>query len=540
MTTRASRGRFFSPWMLLILTFGGALRIPGMTESLWFDELWCTDLVVGSSLALAKQFLTNVHPPFYAVFMFLWTKVFGDSELAIRLPSLLFGLLSIWLVYVIARTLADRKTGLISALLLAVSPAHIWYSQEARPYSALIALLLIATFAYLRLRENRASRLLLAALSASMFVAVFTHYFMIVYVVLFPALAWRSRHPACRAILWHHGIIFLVFALFFAAKSAISPQPSAMSYLRAFTFTELYALLFNWFIAGNVFETLATHDGRLLWIKPLFYFAQAVFTVIFLRGAVLLVRDRSGAAAWEPLLLLFFMPAVLLVLCLVGYDHIYIERSLLAILPFFCLAMARGLTQVRRAWVRAPIMAFVGLFIIATLCVFYSSGARWTVYKPNPDWRAAAQYIDSELRSKDDTMTLFAATGARVLVYYDERVAEMADSDAAMEAKMATLVRYLGADHFVTRTVRQAANRYVDQRKERLRSARVTIHYPSAEEFNIMLAKRGESSLYLIRNHYWEGRSGELYAACRADPRLCLVHEFAAKGITIYKWGVCE
>jgi len=58
---------------------------------------------------------------------------FDRSEAALRSLSLLAGLISIYLLYLLGRALLGAGVGLISAALLALSPFALYYSQEARP-----------------------------------------------------------------------------------------------------------------------------------------------------------------------------------------------------------------------------------------------------------------------------------------------------------------------------------------------------------------------------------------------------------------------
>src|SRR5689334_8500684 len=61
-----------------------ALRVSRLDESLWYDEIWATRVKVGTLWDLLVASLNDVHPPGYPLFMFLWTAVVGDSELAVR------------------------------------------------------------------------------------------------------------------------------------------------------------------------------------------------------------------------------------------------------------------------------------------------------------------------------------------------------------------------------------------------------------------------------------------------------------------------
>ena len=67
--------------------------------------------------------------------MFFWVHMFGEHELSVRMPPLVFGLSSIVLTYWIAATYGSRRMALLAAVLLCFSPVHVWYSQEATPYA---------------------------------------------------------------------------------------------------------------------------------------------------------------------------------------------------------------------------------------------------------------------------------------------------------------------------------------------------------------------------------------------------------------------
>ncbi|HJW91734.1 MAG TPA: glycosyltransferase family 39 protein [Anaerolineales bacterium] len=53
----------------------------------------------------------------------------------IRLPSAIFSITSVGLIYALCLELFDRQTARFASLILALSPLHIWYAQEARRYT---------------------------------------------------------------------------------------------------------------------------------------------------------------------------------------------------------------------------------------------------------------------------------------------------------------------------------------------------------------------------------------------------------------------
>ena len=93
---------------------------------------------------------------FYCVVLRMWNLV-GDSEFALRSLSVAAGLLSVPLLYGVGRQVFDERTGRIAALLIALSPLHVAYSQEARSYSFLIFFSILVTFLLLKCCEKNAT-----------------------------------------------------------------------------------------------------------------------------------------------------------------------------------------------------------------------------------------------------------------------------------------------------------------------------------------------------------------------------------------------
>ena len=79
----------------------------------------------------------DVHPPLYFMLLHLWL-IGGEDITYLRLFSVLTGVLSIGGIYLLSRQLFEKRVDLISALILAISPLHIYYSQMVRNYSLFI------------------------------------------------------------------------------------------------------------------------------------------------------------------------------------------------------------------------------------------------------------------------------------------------------------------------------------------------------------------------------------------------------------------
>ena len=125
-----------------ILGLGLVLRLISINQSLWLDEA-TTGIVARMSFA---NFFTNFlpgdfHPPLYYLIIKIWAMVFGTSEIALRLPSVIFGVATVYVVYKISKNY-------YAPLLVATSGLLIYYSQEARMYSLITLLVALAVYLF--------------------------------------------------------------------------------------------------------------------------------------------------------------------------------------------------------------------------------------------------------------------------------------------------------------------------------------------------------------------------------------------------------
>jgi uncharacterized membrane protein len=115
------------------------------------------------------------HPPLYFVLARLWSGVFGDSVSSLRALSAVFGVLVLPCVFWLSRELfASDRAAWVAVSLVAVSPFHVLYAQEARQYSLLAVVILCSSAALLR-AERRQARLDWPVYAASVAAGFYTH-----------------------------------------------------------------------------------------------------------------------------------------------------------------------------------------------------------------------------------------------------------------------------------------------------------------------------------------------------------------------------
>ncbi len=81
----------------------------------------------------------------YNVMLFWWASLFGDSNFALRLLSVVFGVLTVILGYYFCRQLFNERTANIAAALLCFHPILVEYGQLARAYVPASFMILLAT-----------------------------------------------------------------------------------------------------------------------------------------------------------------------------------------------------------------------------------------------------------------------------------------------------------------------------------------------------------------------------------------------------------
>jgi hypothetical protein len=362
--------------ILLILT-GFGLRVWRLTErSVCCDEL--------NSLSFAKRPLGDLlaalataepHPPFYYAFLHAWVLFSGESELALRYPSVLFGTFAVACVYRAGRDLGGPGVALASSFLLAINQYALLQSQNARMYAALqawVALFLVGIIWYIRCPGRVSGAVVIAGGT----LAALTHYHGMLVVVLgasaIGALA-RRRQPLARLLpILVIAAFCLPWAMFarriFASyrgwMDLVAPAEIASRTIEAYGFgvTGRLDLLARWTL-----PFLALLGTWMLCASGRWRLALAVVSV----GVLPLVLVMGGALVGRPL---------------------YHERYLIVITPAYLTLAGAGLALLGR-WrvVGALAWSAVGALGVAGLVAYYAPSA-----VANPDFRSTVALIERE------------------------------------------------------------------------------------------------------------------------------------------------
>ena len=227
----------------MVFAVGMFLRLDAVTASLWLDEFGTLSVVDGDFLSmLEKAWAAYAQTPLYHTLPWVSTQVFGESELALRLPSLLLGCLSLSAVYLCARAIEGPAAGLYAAALFWLAVPSVRHTVEARPYALVLfsAAVALAGFAWAVRRGTGRARLAWIVGGAAVAWAHYLHYPIVIglYVAYAALPALRAQYSV-RQFAIDGAVQLALVALCTAKMLALVPRRGAVSWIPDFNYAVL-------------------------------------------------------------------------------------------------------------------------------------------------------------------------------------------------------------------------------------------------------------------------------------------------------------
>ncbi len=401
-----------------IILLGLALRLVRLgADSLWYDETVSAFLAAQPALDLIAHTARDIHPPGYYLLLRGWTLWSGDSEFALAFFSLSFGLLLIPLTYRLARDLIRQRTvALWAALLVALSPYHIWYSQEVRMYTLGACLGLAGVWSLVwAWRTGRllfwGSYVIFAAIG--LYTLYYFAFLLISLTLFFMALAlwptpdWRRIRALLVADLT---ILFLYMPwLSIAWRQATAPPVPPWR-----TAQSLPAILLeSWSVLS--FGQSVRPDQ----VWPLLFLTLA----LFVWGLVYLKGHRFSLPP-APLLGVYTFAPLLLILLVSLITPLYHVRYLFTYAPPFYILLGAGITWLAERRARAlAVIALIPLLGASLFSLYrFHTDPRYRA----DDFRAAVHFIEQQWRPGDVILTNAGYTYTAFVYYADHLEPERA------------------------------------------------------------------------------------------------------------------
>ena len=243
-----NRNRLYLAVGFGIMTLALLLRLVGISEeSVTGDEIFSITTAQAPFVALLQIVQEDlVHPPLYYLPLKGWLLI-PSSNLVLqsRMLSILISLLLIALTALFTQSLfKSRSVTLLTALLLAVSPLQVFYSQHVRSYELFSLVTLLAAYAFLQVVQHQKSSTWIGVLCLSAIILPYIHYIGTLYLLLLSAIAFfKSKKVGLKVVaaLTPGALLFTVWVAYvfpiYLAKRGLSSnlnwvsKPSVISLL---------------------------------------------------------------------------------------------------------------------------------------------------------------------------------------------------------------------------------------------------------------------------------------------------------------------
>ncbi len=379
--------------MWIILGIATVLRLILLNQSLWLDESIEALALMGKQGPLLQYALGDYQPPLYHFIGYVTTHLFGYSEIALRLPSLLAGIATVYFVMKIGEFVKNKQVGYIAGLLAATNPLLIYYAQEGRTYAMTTFFVTASFYYFLRLLKDKSrNNYVLYTLCTICF--LWTSYLSwFVFLVQVGYALYRKRRD--------------IFSLqMLSGATLIAWLPSFISSLGIGQATR--ALSPDW---GRVVGGLTWKSFPLTWVK--FVIGRISFTNKWLYAVIVGMVALGHATVLKRvslkkngLFLLWIGVPVILGILIATILPIYQYFRVLFVLPAYLILLALGLSQSSRQYLTHVLIALQVLFL----------GIFW--FSPQyqrEDWRSLARDLQNDPGS---TIAMPSRAQDAPLIYY--------------------------------------------------------------------------------------------------------------------------
>lgn len=376
-------------------------------KSIWSDESLSlyraqesVPFILSGQIVIQGVPTQDTQPPLYFLLLHILMSVAGPSTFVAKYLSVLASLLIIPLLYVLGRRLLGITASLLSALIGTLSPLYLWYAQEIRMYTLLVALSIASTYALMRAVGNgepeRRWALVYFGITAAMIYTHYSAFFLLGFQGLYLVVqALRRRRWWLLIPLMVASLITLPVAPFVIRRLGLGPE-------RDFHFVPLWIILrdlWNAFSLG-----LSVNFYR---VYPL----DLVFLAVLVVGAVRLLRRRGTA-----LFLLGYLFVPILALYVASHIKPMYQgaRHLMIVSPAYYLLLGAGLMTLRQR-VRPLLAGAMAVILIGT-------GLSTANYFTDPrylkdDLRGLARYFQTH-RGPNDVLVLSDGVLTLAFQYY--------------------------------------------------------------------------------------------------------------------------
>lgn len=407
--------KYYVPILLgLITLFGLELRVAISNCPMWYDE--------GHSILVAvQQFPFGIdnflftkdfqHTPFYFYFLHFWLKIFGTSEILLRFSSVIFGVATIPLTYIVAKKLYknDKIVGINSAILVAVSPLMIYYSIEVRMYM-MVTFLAVLSMNYLLDFDAKGDKKSLIKLLVTNTLIPYLLIGGIVFNIgqaiaytLYLFLAQKEKTEKFRKYLTYrvYQLILLVPYFIIAIYYAYQRSKFIMFHIPSFQFINF---------VGNVQNFFGAKVGMLFWTQYLpimidfLFFVSVVIPIVYFSCALIRAFKEKDAKLYMTFLMITIAYVIILISCMLKVI-VLVPRYIIFIVPILMILAAVGFSKLKKWHIAIFLIAFTGFS-----CYYIFKDPAYVITKTNAILDANNYFESKGLDNRDIVYRPFASS----------------------------------------------------------------------------------------------------------------------------------
>jgi 4-amino-4-deoxy-L-arabinose transferase-like glycosyltransferase len=321
--------------------------------------------------------------------------LFGLSEFSLRFPSLIFSVASIPCLFLLGKKIFNRRVGLYGALVMSLSSFHLWYAQEARPYSLSVLLSILSTYYLYRFIKEGKIKLGLVYVLFSVLglYANITYYHLFLIPIQFLAVAVFIKKKFFLKLIFFLSLIFCFFAL----------------RLDLFISKLLYVKVGFWIPEPTLKSLIFTLENFNLGYSAscgLYWFSDLIALIILMLGLSVLQEKEEYRRNYVFLILLSFLPLFLAYVFSKNIFSIYLDRGLIIFSPYYYLLLGVGLNYLKNKWLKIIVFCVFLVVLLINLPNYYQNLMPVGVEHhfgviPRKPYQPALRFIEDNFKAGD-------------------------------------------------------------------------------------------------------------------------------------------
>jgi len=338
---------------ILILGVVSKLFISGITD-LSNDEIFSIYHAQMGVIDLFKELSTGNNPPLFETILHYWSKLFGIDENAVRIPSIIFSVVSTVFIYFTAKLISgnNERTGLLASLLFTLSLFISTLQIETRAYSLMIMLIIINSYSFLRNIQTKSTNYWQSVWILSTVFGWYTHFFTIwIFIVQIIYSIIKFKSLPIKKLLIGGVLILILFSPYIGILiQRFSATENQGTWVEPAKFDSIYFVL--WQFCNNPISTI------------LFFFGFGYFTHLALKQKNI---NQQFTAMW------FWVPFLLMYLISLPHKFsipMFLERYVSFVAPALFIGLAVVIVQITKELkLKSGTFKFLPLAIVLVMCL---------------------------------------------------------------------------------------------------------------------------------------------------------------------------